>query len=238
MDKDTWLGYQDLNNLVVVQNEAWPKLNISLTKDPNVVPTVAGGVLWGDNINKKYYVYGGDLTQGSPGPFHLWCYDVLYDKWNDLGTLNISTSPKISSYGAGVGVSQTGQGYYYGGWISNTSMYGWTQSPTMSSSFYTYGYDNSKFQVLSAPSDNYPRAEGIMVWIPVGDSGGLIVYLGGIVSPYGNSTTTAQTFDQILVYDPSTDAWYSQTAAGELPENRRRFCGDVAWAPDYSSFNM
>jgi hypothetical protein len=108
----------------------------------------------------------------------------------------------------------------------------------MNSALYTYGYDNSKFEKLSSPSDNFPRAEGVMVWIPAGDSGGLIVYFGGLVSPYGNATTAAQPFDQILVYDPSTDAWYTQTAVGQIPENRRRFCGDAAWAPDYSSYNM
>jgi hypothetical protein len=222
----------------VVNNEAWPQLYINLTKDPNVVPTVAGGVLWGDDINKKYYVYGGDSILGLPDPFHLWSYDILYDRWNDLGALNFSIPPNIASYGAGVGVSKTGQGYYYGGWISNTSMYGWTQPQNMSSAFYTYQYDNSEFEMLNSPSDNFPRAEGVMVWIPAGDSGGLIVYFGGLVSPYGNATTAAQPLDQIFVYDPSTSAWYTQTAVGEIPENRRRFCGDVAWAPDYSSYNM
>ncbi|KAM4061425.1 kelch motif domain-containing protein [Hirsutella rhossiliensis] len=77
-----------------------------------------------------------------------------------------------------------------------------------------------------------------MVWIPAGDTHGLLVYLGGIVSPYGNSTTAPQPFDKIFVFDAQGNSWSTQTATGEIPQNRRQFCVDVAWAPDKSSFNI
>lgn len=165
-------------------------------------------------------------------------YDILYDKWWDLGPPDIDPLPEIASYGAGVGVSQTGMGYYLGGWISNASMNGWTQPPKMSSNFYQYDYEQDSFTQNISPDDNKTRAEGAMVWIPAGDPRGLLVYLGGVVSNSSNGTVEPQPLDKIFVFDASADMWYTQTATGEIPQNRRRFCMDVAWAPDKSSFNM
>ena len=38
--------------------------------------------------------------------------------------------------------------------------------------------------------DSIPRAEGSMLYLPVGD-GGFLVYFGGVQLPYGNSTIAA-----------------------------------------------
>ena len=196
-----------------------------------------GGVLWGDNINKRFFVFGGEDTSGFASlDFHLLSYDILYDKWDDFGEPDMVKPPNIASYGAGVGVSETGQGYYYGGWISNASMRGWTQDRTMSSAFYKYEYDTNTTTEANSP-DDLPRAEGAMVWIPAGDTG-VLVYFGGLVSPHGNGTATPQPLDKIFLYDPSTNAWETQTATGEIPDNRRQFSAGVAWAPDQSSYNM
>lgn len=230
------MSFHDLNNLTQGTTEAWPQLNISLTKDANVIPTVEGGVLWGDTLNKRFHLFGGAYTEGLPGNFHLLRYDIINDKWEDLGAPVTTIPMNITSYGAGVGISQTGEGYYYGGWVSNKSMQGWTSPPAMSSSLYKFEYDSNKFIPANSPTDNLARAEGTMVWIPAGDTG-LLVYFGGIFEQ-SNGTSAAQPMNKILVYDPSTNAWFTQTATGEVPENRRRFCADVAWAPDRSSYNM
>jgi hypothetical protein len=231
------LSFHDLSNLTIGTPEAWPQLNISLSKDPNVIPTVQGGALWGDSLNKKFYLFGGALLQGLPSNFHLFNYEIPDDKWNDLGPPSATVPLNITSYGAGVGVSETGEGFYYGGWISNTSMQGWTQPPAMTSNLYRYEYDTNKFTPANPPTDQLPRAEGAMVWIPAGDTG-LLVYFGGLVDPYGNGTQSPQPMNKILVYDPSENTWYTQTAVGVIPQTRRRFCADVAWAPDQSSYNM
>lgn len=233
---NTWNSFHDLNNLTQGTAEAWPVLNINLNKDPNIIPTVEGGVLWGDSLNKTFYVFGGAITAGLPGEFHLFGYDIINDRWWDFGAPK-ATWLDIPSYGAGVGVSQTGEGYYYGGWISNTSMQGWTNPPTMSSSLYKYEYDQNRFTLANPPTDNLARAEGTMVWIPAGDNTGMFVYLGGIYD-LGNGTTAAQPMNEILVYDPGSNEWFTQTATGQVPPNRRRHCADVAWAPDQSSYNI
>ncbi|KAK4119436.1 hypothetical protein N657DRAFT_581594 [Parathielavia appendiculata] len=235
---NAWLGFHDLRNYTLRNGEAWPNLDISLNKDPKTIPTVHGGVLWGDSVNKRFFVVGGEYTTGFPSSdFHLLSYDILYDKWDDFGQPALATPLTVSSYGAGVGVSEIGQGYYYGGWISNASMRGWEKGRTMSSAFYKYEYDTNATTRANAP-DNLPRAEGAMLWIPAGDTG-MLVYFGGVVSPNGtNDTAAPQPLDKIFVYDPSTNAWETQTATGEIPQNRRQFTAGVAWAPDRSSYNI
>jgi hypothetical protein len=182
-------------------------------------------------------VYGGEDTSGYPSPYHVWSYDILFDRWDDNGSPNIAVAPNIASYGAGVGVAQTGTGYYYGGWIKNTTMRGYTGSPKMSGDLYKYDYDANEFSSLNPP-DQLGRSEGAMVWLEAGDNPGLLVYFGGLVDTFGNGTSDPQPMDKILVYDPATNAWFTQTAVGHIPQNRSRFCADVAWAPDKSSYNM
>jgi hypothetical protein len=128
-------------------------------------------------------------------------------------------------------------GYYLGGWISNASMSGWTQPRTMSSNFYTYAYDTGKYTQAAGP-DKHPRAEGGMVWIPAGDALGLLVYMGGVVSTSDDDPEAPQSFDEVFVFDAKGNSWSTQKTTGEIPQNRRQFCVDVAWAPDKSSFNM
>ncbi|KAB5530408.1 hypothetical protein GE09DRAFT_974348 [Coniochaeta sp. 2T2.1] len=244
---NTWLGYHDLNKLVIRGGDPWPDLNIGLSKNDRrvnsrhlncCIPTVHGGVLWGDNVNKRFYLYGGEWNVGfSQEPYHLLSYDILYDEWNDFGMPKTSPPPRIASYGAGVGVSETGMGYYYGGWVSNASMSGWTQPRTMSSILYTYTYDTGRFTQAASP-DQSPRAEGAMVWIPAGDTLGLLIYMGGVVSQNSNGTAVPQSFDKVFVFDATGNSWSTQTTTGEIPQNRRQFCVDVAWAPDKSSFNI
>ncbi|CAH0059684.1 unnamed protein product [Clonostachys solani] len=228
---NTWLSYHDLNHTY----EGFPDLNISLSKNDSI-PTVHGGVLWGDSVNKRFYLYGGEWTGGSADAVYtVLGYDILYNYWDDFGLPSLKPPPQIASYGAGVGVSETGNGYYYGGYISNASMSGWTQPRKMSSNFYSYSYDSKSFTQAADP-DDLPRAEGAMVWIPAGDALGLLVYMGGVVSQ--NNTVLPQGFDEIFVYDATDNSWLNQSATGEIPQNRRQFCIDVAWAPDKSSYNM
>ncbi|RGP81467.1 hypothetical protein FLONG3_405 [Fusarium longipes] len=234
---NTWLGYHDLDHLVKRNGELWPNLTITLSKNDSI-PSVNGGVLWGDDVNKRFYVYGGEWNGGfAQDPYSLLSYDIIYDKWDDFGAPDIAPPPKVASYGAGVGVSETGVGYYLGGWVSNASMSGWTGERTMTSNFYSYSYDSGEFQQAASP-DKYPRAEGGMVWIPAGDSLGVVVYLGGIFDPHGNGTEAPQPFDEIFVFDTVGNSWSTQKATGVIPQNRRQFCVDVAWAPDKSSFNI
>jgi hypothetical protein len=49
---------------------------------------------------------------------------------------------------------------------------------------------------------------------------------------------TTDSCQEILVYSIADDLWYTQTATGDVPEERRRFCAGLAYAEDRSSYNM
>ena len=76
-----------------------------------------------------------------------------------------------------------------------------------------------------------------MVHIPASD-GGMLVYFGGISTPYGNETVVGEPMSNIRLYDVSNAKWYNQTATGQVPEMRRRFCAGATWAADKSSYNV
>ncbi|KAF2190559.1 hypothetical protein K469DRAFT_733284 [Zopfia rhizophila CBS 207.26] len=211
----TWLKHGDLDD----NNQGFPQQE-KLAKNEST-PSVHGGVLWADSANKIVYQYGGEFGNGKPEAFALWYYDIVYNTWN------ISNA----SRGAGVVAQDRATAFYYGGWLSNASVPGYgPQTPL--SSMLVYDMLGSTFRNQSGP-DAIPRAEGVMLYLPIGDSG-FLVYFGGIEFPYGNSTREGT----IFLYDIANDIWYKQNATGDVPEKRRRFCAGATWAGDRSSYNI
>ncbi len=185
-------------------------------------------------MNKRFYLYGGDYSGISPNALDLLSYDVLYNQWEYFGAP--STSIQSVSYGGGVGISDLGQGYVLGGWLSNNSVPGWTGGPWATSTLIQYDMDTGVWTNNTGP-DSTPRAEGVMVYIPASYSG-LLVYFGGANVVNSNGTLLPAAMSTIYVYDIQSSKWYTQIAVGDVPMARRRFCAGAAWAPDRSSYNM
>ncbi|KAK7951687.1 uncharacterized protein PG986_007415 [Apiospora aurea] len=127
---NTYLSYLDLDHN---GSHDMPQLYANLTKDGSV-PSVQGGVLWGDDVNKRFYLFGGEYTstQQQPPvdtPAPLWAYDIGRDRWELVGHAPPDSINGTVSYGAGVSVTERGEGYYYGGWLSNSSVPGWRKGP-------------------------------------------------------------------------------------------------------------
>lgn len=225
---DTYLLYSDLDD---VTDDGMPQIFSNSTKG-SYVPDVSGGILWADDVNKIFYQYGGEFS-GAAQTFQLWAYDAAYNTWN-VSEPSGST-PQRTSWGAGVAVNQTGTGYYYGGWQSNTATPGWSGAPQMSNSLVTYDMIGNDLTPNSGP-DSLGRAEGVMVFLPASD-GGLLIYFGGLVDS-GNGTAVASNMSNIFIFDIASSKWYNQTANGDVPANRRRFCAGAAWPDDQSSYNI
>ncbi|KAK5013024.1 hypothetical protein LTR39_003853 [Cryomyces antarcticus] len=85
--------------------------------------------------------------------------------------------------------------------------------------------------------DTTGRAEGVMVYLPASERG-LLVYFGGILDPYKNGTTVGSAMSTIYIFDIVSNSWYTQTASGDIPQMRRRFCAGATWAEDQSSYNI
>jgi hypothetical protein len=94
-------------------------------------------------------------------------------------------------------------GYYYGGWLSDSSVPGF-QARTPLRSMLIYDMLANSFRNQTGP-DNVPRAEGVMIYLPVGDAG-FLVYFGGIQVPYKNNTVTVVSpYNFVFEFNTQTD---------------------------------
>ena len=76
MTTDTFFAYNDLDSL---SSGGMPPFHANLSKN-DTIPSVHGGILWEDSVNKRLFLYGGEYYQKSPQSFDLYSYDILYDE--------------------------------------------------------------------------------------------------------------------------------------------------------------
>lgn len=147
---------------------------------PSNVPSVQGGILWADTVNKIFYLYGGEYnwTTSPPSRFTLWAYDVVYNTRNATPADPTASDITSVSFGAGTVVDDRAWAYYYGGWQSNATVLGWDGNPIAQPGLVQYNMLNNTW-TNSSFIDSTPRAEGVMFYIPASDAG-MLVYFGGI----------------------------------------------------------
>ncbi|CAG8955611.1 hypothetical protein HYFRA_00009565 [Hymenoscyphus fraxineus] len=228
---NTFLSYHDLTTSP--KGIEMPELFANLSKNASI-PSLSGGSLWADAVNKYFYLFGGENYASLPtSPQDVYRYDIINDHWNTMGPPN--SDIKSVSWGAGVGASSIGSGFVYGGWLSNLSVAGWTGPPMATNSLIKYDMERNTWFNITGP-DKTGRAEGAMVYVPASDDG-LLVHFGGVdVGP--NGTQTPNPMNTIRIYDIRSTKWYNQTATGDVPPNRKRFCADSAWSADRTSYNI
>ncbi|KAK1816181.1 hypothetical protein LTR12_009430 [Friedmanniomyces endolithicus] len=230
---NTLLSYLDLDNLY----NNFPIESANLSK-PNNVPSVQGGILWADTVNKLFYLYGGEhnWTSQPPAQYTLWAYDAVYDVWNDTMQDASASGIQSVSFGAGTVVDDDrALGFYYGGWLSNATVLGWNGNALAQSGLVQYDMLRNIWSNVTF-IDSTPRAEGVMFYIPASDHG-MLVYFGG-VKQTSNGSYTGVPMNQIYLYDLASGLSYTQTTSGNAPNMRRRFCGGVSWPKDQSSYNI
>ncbi|QDS75309.1 hypothetical protein FKW77_001487 [Venturia effusa] len=219
-----------------VDNDGMPQVYNTLSK-PASVPSVIGGILWEDKINKvMLYLYGGEYSQDSPDDFENWAYDIVNNNWTIISPDGTQSSVRRASFGAGVAVQDIAKGYYYGGWMTNQTIPSFGPNPVALSSLISYDMVKNTWRNISGP-DSVGRAEGAMSYIPASD-GGMLVYFGGIQTLYNNGSWQGVPMSEIHLYDIANNKWYTQVATGDVPNMRRRFCAGATWAQDQSSYNI
>ena len=145
------------------------------------MPVVSSGVLWPDQANKLFYLYGGEYSSTTEVQSFetLWFYDTFRQTWNRsrFGALDQGTNP-ITWPASGAGtVDDDGVAYYYGGYLNNKTMPGWSGGAQMMNSL--VAFDMNKNTWYNRTIDEVPRAEGSLHYIAAGKQGSLI-YLGGV----------------------------------------------------------
>jgi hypothetical protein len=135
------------------------------------------------------YLYGGEYAVGStPDSFSNWAYDIVNNNWTARSPDVTQGGIQRASYGAGVAVQDIGKGFYYGGWMSNQTVPSFGSNPVALSNLLSYDMIQNTWSNMTGP-DSIGRAEGVMTYIPASD-GGMLIYFGGIQTPYSNSSWT------------------------------------------------
>ncbi|RVD80429.1 uncharacterized protein DFL_008326 [Arthrobotrys flagrans] len=185
-----------------------------LRKKPSEVPSLEGGTLWADTVNKRLFLYGGQFTTSPPSPFNMWSYDAIYDTWAAINQSRDSSGIPVGVArlynGASAVVEASGMAYYFGGWISSDS---------------EYAYEGKEVAVADG-IDIGRRAEGVMLYVPLGDSGILVAFGGIRMDEDGRKS--AVPMSEITIYNIASRQWFVQKATGDIPESRRLFCAGVA----------
>ena len=175
-----------VQNLDDLEN-GMPAISTNLSKNATV-PSLSGGILWPDEVNQVFYLYGGEYPL-VPEEFALWAYDVPMNQWNLTTYSSTSSAVKRVAWGAGTTVQARAEGYYYGGYMNNQTNPGWKGPQLAMSNLVKYDMIGNRWKNNTGP-DSTGRAEGVMVTIPSSRQG-MLVYFGGVSFPYANSTEVA-----------------------------------------------
>lgn len=169
---DDALLYSDL---LVLDNGGLPNMSAGLTKNSSV-PSVSGGVLWADEVNKRFFAFGGYFPNSLPTPFATWSYRTDHDAWDMVAT---DSNPNYLAYGMGAVAPEAGVGYYLGGYQDNQTTDAWTGDRLYSPNLVEFDMVKSQYRNISGPNA-VGRGEGLMVFVPASISG-ILVYFGGVL---------------------------------------------------------
>ena len=170
------------HNLDQVKNDMPAPYTLSKA---STVPSVIGGALWADNVNKVIYQYGGQFVDAARDFDTMFAYDTILNQWNETAVK--SAYRQRPAWGASAVAEDQGYAYYFGGWMSNNSTLGYSDQPRTSNRLIRFDMNNGEFSNVGTIPGGKGRAEGVLLYIPASDSG-LLVYFGGVEAPYDNST--------------------------------------------------
>ncbi|KAH6616281.1 hypothetical protein C7974DRAFT_41709 [Boeremia exigua] len=222
------------NVLETEEGTPFPPQYKNLSKDAEV-PSVSGGFLWADDVNKMFYLYGGEynaVTDVKPFTM-LWYFDLLDNTWKQ--TAPIQSPISWPAFGTGAIDYAKGVGYYYGGYLNNKTTQKWGNTkPLMLSSMVSFDMNTRAW--FNKTLDTPPRAEGSLHYVPISQAG-MLVYFGGVQTNPGGEVVFAN-MSEIHMYDINDGKWSTQTATGDVPSPRVGMCAGVTWANDRSSYNF
>ncbi|KAI0893124.1 hypothetical protein F4806DRAFT_210602 [Annulohypoxylon nitens] len=147
-----------------------------------------------------------------------WIFNTAENIWSRVEVQGANDSFSTASGGAYTSDPATGRSFYVGGGFNGTIRF----------------QSSNSISTLTLGKGMPPNDGGAMVYVRKGLSG-ILVSVGGR-EKLANSTLSP--FNNIFVYDISSDNWYTQKATGDIPNPRSEFCAGVSAAPDDSSFQV
>lgn len=235
----------------------WTNSTLSLveTTRPSDAVALLAESLWFDDTQNAIYCFGGfrsfaTLALKSLGPpvESIWGF-----KQNDEGSAAwhevigpVSTTPfpsNIHRMARGMSASDGNRAYYLGGFFSGeTSQSSSDMEPNdRIPSPGLLEFDFNTLTMTNSSDGGYltTHIPGTIVWpagaminIPTYGDGGILV-----IFPSGRDRQDFS-FNNITLYDKKKKIWYSQTAAGEIPQPRSLFCAAGVEGDEKTSFEM
>ncbi|KAI9800238.1 MAG: hypothetical protein M1825_004222 [Sarcosagium campestre] len=231
-------------------------LNIIETQKPPGCPSLNHGNLWWDNTNKSIVMgFSGELSLvseqngESPDPLSIWRF---FPDGKGSGTWKQdrkSSDPlfkNLTRPSSGLSAFSNDSAYYLGGIANYLTTDETARIPESKSQplpgLVEYDFKSNSWHNNTATkySPEGVAAFGRMEFVPNFGSKGLFVMLGGATGGLDSyyAGNEMATFDNITVYDPSTQKWYSQKATGDIPEPRYGHCSAGAMPADKSSYEI
>ncbi|KAI9766650.1 MAG: hypothetical protein M1839_004790 [Geoglossum umbratile] len=221
--------------------------------DKGSCPSLNEIILWSDPANDTIYAYGGQLSYsvpwvgGSTVPQEaFWAFKVDGKGGGSWRQLDMSDSPtwvSLTRTTGGLGASSSSAGYNLGGYAGSrtsqkTGIDGFIPIPGLQ----TYNYTSGAWSNNSALGySKFGTAQvGGMVHVPSWGPAGLLVIVGGQTSPLTSWSDggTMVSMSNITVFEPQNQTWYHQTATGDIPTQRDRFCLVGAQGGDNSTYEI
>ncbi|KAL4977164.1 hypothetical protein BDW66DRAFT_40306 [Aspergillus desertorum] len=230
----------------------------------NIAPTYHDGVMFAND--NMFYLYGGLLgnTDDTDDPaadtvlaYQAYQYGPHRTEWEPrflISNLDDGVTRYITN-GAGVNAPSENKGWYISGmrapgwgpiWTNETATNVSQRMTTVDMS----DMEDPVFGNVSLPNDVPGRANAEAVWLPVAESG-VIVLIGGVTqleNIYADGMSDEQVKESerespalmrtVSVYDVAGDRWYNQNTTGDIPPQLTEFCSVYASAPDGSSHNI
>ncbi len=218
----------------------WTNTSLTLirTERPRPAYSRSSQALWFDSERNVIYCFGGDNPidkENSPPPFDaIWSFTPDGNgggTWREaVGLAGEKPFPSdIYSAAFGMSAGDNNAGYYLGGFSSERT------SPWIPEAITNSGLLRLDFETLTLTNSSgldMPVDNGVMLNVPVFDSNGVLVAIGGKGSELGVG------FDSINVYDKKERKWYSQVAEGDIPRPRSLFCAVAVHGKGHASAEM
>ncbi|KAL2823247.1 hypothetical protein BDW59DRAFT_148895 [Aspergillus cavernicola] len=229
----------------------------------NIAPTYQDGVMFAND--NMFYLYGGltEPTAAHDDPpadtvlaYELYQYGADSNLWRPgfLST-DLDNITRYVTNGAGVSSPSENLGFYISGMRAPNWGPIWGNNSATNLSQHMIQVDmadmnNPVWSNLTIPNYVPARANAEAIWVPVSESGA-VVLIGGVINPESffydglsdNQTAESERvspgfMQTISVYDIAGETWYIQNTTGDIPPQLTQFCSVYASASDGSSHNI
>ncbi|KAI9791798.1 MAG: hypothetical protein M1833_001322 [Piccolia ochrophora] len=234
-------------------NDTFAPLNILETTKPEGCPSLNRGSLWSDPTDGTLVMgFSGETSAGEnsePYPLSVWRFTPNGrggGSWNESTDAIDPAFGTITRPSSGLTAFSNESAYYLGGY-SNYLTSEDTKDLRPDDTIPLPGMIEYNFQTGAWHNNSAAKyspkgigAFGRMEYVPNFGEKGLFVMIGGAIDGLKSyyADNTPQKFDNITVFDPATQEWYSQATTGDVPDPRYSFCSAGVKPIDANTFEI